>query len=84
MGKFPHYKWLWRGQFYRGGSHPPQNSTIGIIENGSWAPTAAKCIKAKFEKCKDITWLDTIVTIKSSLKPENIAQIEAMADELMK
>lgn len=61
-----------------------QNRTIGIIENGSWAPTAAKCIKAKFEKCKNITWLDTTVTIKSALKAENIAQIEAMADELMK
>lgn len=61
-----------------------RNRTIGIIENGSWAVTAGKCIKAKFEKSKDITWLDTTVTIKSAVKPENIAQIEAMADELMK
>lgn len=61
-----------------------RNRTIGIIENGSWAATAAKCIKAKFEKSKDITWLDTTVSIKSAIKPENIAQIEAMADELMK
>lgn len=61
-----------------------RNRTIGIIENGSWAATAAKCIKAKFEKSKDITWLDTTVSIKSAVKPENIAQIEAMADELMK
>ena len=61
-----------------------QNRTIGIIENGSWAPTAARVIKAKFEKSKNITWLDTTVTVKSSLSEDNIAQLEAMADELMK
>ena len=61
-----------------------QNRTIGIIENGTWAATAAKYIKNKFEKSKNITWLDTTVSIKSTVKPENIAQIEALADELMK
>lgn len=61
-----------------------QNRTIGIIENGTWAATAAKCIKAKFEKSKNITWLDTTVSIKSAVKAENVDQIEAMADELMK
>ena len=61
-----------------------QNRTIGIIENGTWAITAGKCIRSKFEKSKNITWLDTTVTIKSAVKAENISQIEAMADELMK
>ncbi|MBR6579841.1 MAG: FprA family A-type flavoprotein [Ruminococcus sp.] len=61
-----------------------QNRTIGIIENGSWAPMAAKVIKSKFEKSKNITFANTIVSIKSALKLENIAQIEAMADELLK
>jgi len=61
-----------------------QNRTIGIIENGSWAATAAKCIKAKFENSKNITWTETTVSIKSALKPENITQIEALADELLK
>lgn len=61
-----------------------QNRTIGIIENGSWAPMAAKVIKSKFEKSKNITFANSIVSIKSALKPENIAQIEAMADELLK
>lgn len=61
-----------------------QNRTIGIIENGTWAVTAGKCIRSRFEKSKDITWLDTTVTIKSAVKAENISQIEAMADELMK
>ena len=61
-----------------------QNRTIGIIENGSWAPTAAKTIKSMFEKSKNITFTDTTVTIKSALSVENTAQIEALADELMK
>ena len=61
-----------------------QNRTIGIIENGSWAPVAAKTVKAMFEKSKNITWTDTTVTIKSAVKAENIAQIDALADELMK
>ena len=61
-----------------------QNRTIGIIENGSWAATAAKVIKSMFEKSKNITWTDTTVSIKSAVKAENIAQIEALAEELMK
>ena len=61
-----------------------QNRTIGIIENGSWAPLAAKTVKAMFEKSKNITFTDTTVSIKSALKAANIAEIEALADELMK
>lgn len=60
-----------------------QNRTIGIIENGTWAATAAKYIKGRFEKSKNITWLNTTVTIKSALSTDNIAQIESMADELI-
>ena len=61
-----------------------QNRTIGIIENGSWFPTAAKVIKGMLEKSKDITFTDTTVTIKSSVNEETIKQLEALADELMK
>ena len=61
-----------------------QNRTIGIIENGSWAATAAKVIKAMFEKSKNITFTDTTVSLKSALKAANIAEIEELADELMK
>ncbi|WP_028513962.1 FprA family A-type flavoprotein [Ruminococcus flavefaciens] len=61
-----------------------QNRTIGIIENGSWAATAAKVIKSMFEKSKNITWTDTTVSIKSAVKAANIEQIEALADELIK
>lgn len=45
---------------------------------------AAKVMKGMFEKSKNITWLDTTVTIKAGMKSENITQIEAMAEELMK
>ena len=60
-----------------------QNRTIGLIENGSWAATAAKVMKGMFEKSKNIKWLENTVSIKSAVKAENIAQIEAMAQELV-
>ena len=59
-----------------------QNRTIGLIENGTWAPTAAKCMKAMFEKSKNITFAENTVTIKSALNAESRAQFEALADEL--
>lgn len=61
-----------------------QNRTIGIIENGSWASTAAKVIKGMFEKSKNITFAENVVSIKSAVKQDNITQIEALADELVK
>lgn len=61
-----------------------QNRTIGLIENGSWAPNAAKVMKAEFEKSKNITWLDTTVKIMSSLSEENIKELDQMAEELCK
>lgn len=60
-----------------------QNRTIGIIENGSWAITAGKVMRDMFQKSKNIKWTENIVTIKSAVKPENISQIEALADELL-
>ena len=59
-----------------------QNRTVGIIENGSWAPVAAKNIKSMMEGCKNLTWTETAVTIKSGVKEETKAQIKALADEL--
>ena len=59
-----------------------QNRTIGLIENGSWAPVAAKVMKGKFEKSKNITWLETTVSVKSAVKEADVAALEAMADEL--
>jgi len=59
-----------------------QNRTIGLIENGSWAPLAAKVMRGMFEKSKNITFTDTTVKILSALSDESRGQIEAMADEL--
>ena len=59
-----------------------QNRTIGLIENGSWAPLAAKVMRGMFEKSKNITFTDTTVKILSSLNDDSRAQIEAMANEL--
>lgn len=59
-----------------------KNRLVGIIENGSWAPTAAKVIKKHFENSKDITFTDTTVTINSAVNEQNIAQIKALADEI--
>lgn len=61
-----------------------QKRTIGLIENGSWAPMAAKVMKGMFEKSKDIAFCDTVVTIKGALNAESEAQLEKLADELMK
>lgn len=59
-----------------------QNKTIGIIENGSWAPLAARTIKSMFEKSKNINFLNNIVTIKSSLNEESKAKLDALVEEI--
>ncbi len=61
-----------------------QNKTVGIIENGSWAPLAAKVMKEMLEKSKNLTFTDTTVKIMSALNAESTAQLEALADELIK
>ena len=60
-----------------------QNRTIGFIENGSWAPTAAKAMKKEFENSKNISFTNTTVTIRGAMNEANKAQIEALADELL-
>ncbi len=59
-----------------------QNRTIGFIENGTWAPAAAKTMKAMFEKSKNINYIDTTVTLRSAMTEENAEAIERMAEEL--
>lgn len=61
-----------------------QKRTLGLIENGSWAPTAARVMTGMFEKGKDITWLEHSVKIMSSLSEENEKELDAMAEELCK
>lgn len=61
-----------------------QNRTVAFIENGSWAPVAAKVMGRMFENCKDITFAENTVTIKSAMKKENELQLDALAEELVK
>lgn len=60
-----------------------RNRTIGLIENGSWAPVAAKVMRDKFASSKNITILETTVRIKSALNAEGEAQLAQLADELL-
>ena len=61
-----------------------QNRTIGLIENGSWAPAAAKVMKGLFEKSKGIAFCENTVTITSALNAVSEAKLAALADELAK
>ncbi len=60
-----------------------QNRKIAIMENGSWAPSAARTIKGIVEGWKDITLIDPVVTIRSAVKEADIPQIEALADAVV-
>ena len=80
MGIFPpmeHFLLHLKGKNY-------QNRKVGIIENGSWAPASGKLMKNMFEQMKDMTICETMVTIKSAMKNENIAEMEKLAEELLK
>ena len=61
-----------------------QNRTIAFVENGTWAPVAAKQMKAMFEKSKNITFAETTVTIKSALNEASEAALAQLAEELAK
>lgn len=61
-----------------------QNRTVAFIENGSWALTAAKTMKSMLESCKNLTFAENEVHIKSALNEESLAQLDALAAELCK
>lgn len=61
-----------------------RNRTIGLLENGSWAPLAAKVMKNMLAECKNLTFTDTTVRVMSALNEDSRAQIGAMAEELCK
>ncbi len=61
-----------------------RNKTVGLIENGSWAPLAAKTMRKMLEGCANLTFTDTTVKITSALNDESKQQVEALADELCK
>lgn len=60
-----------------------QNRKVGFIENGSWAPIAAKKMRGMLEGQKNLTFIENAVTIKSAIKEADLAQIEMLADELL-
>lgn len=60
-----------------------QKRTVGILENGSWGPTAGRTMKAILETMKNISVVEPLVTIKSTLKEENMADLEALADAIV-
>src|SRR5699024_857157 len=59
-----------------------QNRTIAIIENGSWAPMAAKVIKEKLCCCKNLVYVDPVIKLKSALNATNLTEIEEVANSL--
>ncbi len=61
-----------------------QKRTVAFIENGTWAPVAAKAMRLKLDKCTDLTFSETSVKIRSSLNSESEEQIKLLADELSK
>ena len=60
-----------------------QNRTVGFIENGSWAPTAARVMKTKLEKSPKLTFAETVVTIKSAVDEVAQENITKLAKELV-
>ena len=60
-----------------------QKRTVGLMENGTWAPTAGKSMKAALEGMKELSIAEQMVTIKSALNPNDISQLEALAEELL-
>ena len=64
-------------------AHNIQNRYVAIIENGSWAATSGKLIRAEFEKCKNITFIENMVSLKSSLKPSQLVEIDAMVSAIV-
>ncbi len=60
-----------------------QKRTVALIENGSWAPVAAKAMRAILEPMKEVSICDTAVTIRSAVKPQDVAAMEKLADELL-
>ncbi|MBP5290586.1 MAG: FprA family A-type flavoprotein [Paludibacteraceae bacterium] len=66
---------LWQKQY--------QRRTVGILENGSWSPQAGRIIKAQLEQMKDITIVEPVVTIKSSLHDADLPALEALADAML-
>lgn len=64
-------------------AHNIQNRTVALIENGSWAPTSGGLMRKMLEKCKNVTILDQSLTIRSSVKPNQLEALNRMADAII-
>ena len=60
-----------------------QKRTVGVLENGSWAPSAARVMKEYLSGMKDVTVVEPVVTIRSTMKAEDVTAIEALADAIL-
>lgn len=93
---FRYSKLIIAASSYDGGVFPPmedflnrlshkayQNRTVGLVENGSWAPCAARAMKGFVENMKNITICDNTVTIKSTLKDADMDSVSALVDEIL-
>lgn len=93
---FRYSKLIIAASSYDGGAFPPmedflnrlshkayQNRTVGLVENGSWAPCAARAMKGFVENMKNITICDNTVTIKSTLKDADMDNVNALVDEIL-
>ena len=93
---FRYSKLIIAASSYDGGVFPPmedflnrlshkayQNRTVGLVENGSWAPCAARAMKGFVENMKNITICDNTVTIKSTLRDADMDSVNALVDEIL-
>ena len=60
-----------------------RNRKVGILENGSWAPSAAKALRAVLDEMKNLTICEKVVTIRSTMKEADLAELEVLAEELL-
>ena len=60
-----------------------QGRIVGFMENGSWAPMAAKCMKAELEGLKNLSFIEPVVTLRGALKEEDLSNLKALADAVV-
>ena len=60
-----------------------QRRRVGIVENGSWAPSAGKTMRAMLEQMKDITVVEPVVTLRSRMKEADVATLQTLADAML-
>ncbi len=65
-------------------AHNIQNRTVALVENGSWAPTSGKQMREMLAKCKNLTVLEEVVSVKSTLKQEQLAFIDGVVEQIIK